>query len=42
MENSAILSQILEEAEIDPSAISIFAGIMIVYFASLGIVALAL
>ena len=42
MENSAILSQILEEAEIDPSAISIFAGIMIVYFAILGIVALAL
>ena len=42
MENSAILSQILEEAEIDPSAISIFAGIMIVYFAILGVVALAL
>lgn len=42
MENSASISQIFEESGIDPSAISIFAGIMIVYFVVLGIVALAL
>lgn len=42
MDNSAILSQIFEEEGIDPSAISLFAGIMVVYFVVLGIVALAM
>lgn len=42
MYNSGIISQILEEEGINPSAISLFAGIMIVYFVVLGVISLAL
>lgn len=42
MANSGILSQIFEEAGINEGDLMVFAGIMLVYFAFIGIVALAL
>ena len=42
MVNSGIFSQIFEEAGINESDLMVFAGIMLVYFAFIGIIALAL